>query len=316
MPAAIPFIVAGGEVLAGAAAASEVVAGLYYAAAATTAVGALAGDSDLQKLGTIVGVAASGAGLIDSATSAASAADAARTGANAATTDLPASAATPASDAARLGTDAAGPAASPAGDDLEQAGLMGGDPGSPASPSSTMYDQKGLIGQEMTSAPAPAPAASAMTDPSSAAAPPASPPAGPAGPPSGGPAAPAAPTAPQAPTPYGPGSGWGQDTLGAGQVYGSAPAADPSFWGRAEAWLKANPNTAKVGGGLIQGAMGYIGQQQIANDNLGRAKNYQDWIRQRYSDSVRNLQVPTPFTQAPLSTPTKRVTGIIQQVQG
>lgn len=61
-------------------------------------------------------------------------------------------------------------------------------------------------------------------------------------------------------------------------------------------WIKANPDAAKIGGGLVYGAMNYAGNQQLAEDNLKRQMRYSDWVRQRYSDSVRNLQIPSPLS--------------------
>jgi hypothetical protein len=50
---------------------------------------------------------------------------------------------------------------------------------------------------------------------------------------------------------------------------------------------------AKVAGGLIAGGMNYAGAQSAADAAQKRQMAYQDWVRQRYSDSVRNLQIPT-----------------------
>lgn len=67
-------------------------------------------------------------------------------------------------------------------------------------------------------------------------------------------------------------------------------------------WAKANPELVKAGTGLISGAANAYGQQQQANalqDNLAAQQSYMDKLRQRYSDSVRNLQIPTFATQQP-----------------
>lgn len=64
-----------------------------------------------------------------------------------------------------------------------------------------------------------------------------------------------------------------------------------------DAWTKANPTMAKVASGMIQGAAGYYGQTQAMKDNMERQKQYADWVRQRYSDSVRNLTIPAPTAQ-------------------
>lgn len=60
-------------------------------------------------------------------------------------------------------------------------------------------------------------------------------------------------------------------------------------------WMKENPELTKVGSGILGGAMNYYGGQSAADAALAREKKYQDWVRQRYSDSVRNLQLPGPF---------------------
>ena len=75
-------------------------------------------------------------------------------------------------------------------------------------------------------------------------------------------------------------------------------------------FTKENPGLTKVGGGLLQGAMTYAGNQQMASDNVKRQMAYQDWVRQRYSDSLRNLTVPSVVRTAPASG------GIIGGVRG
>lgn len=71
------------------------------------------------------------------------------------------------------------------------------------------------------------------------------------------------------------------------------------FGSEAGKWIEKNPTTAKLGGGLVAGAMGYLGQNQLAEDQVKRQMAYQDWVRQRYSDSVRNLTVPSVVRTAP-----------------
>lgn len=58
-------------------------------------------------------------------------------------------------------------------------------------------------------------------------------------------------------------------------------------------WSNANPNNARIVGGLIQGAAKSYGDEQILKDKYELEKKYADWARQRYSDSVRNLTIPT-----------------------
>lgn len=48
----------------------------------------------------------------------------------------------------------------------------------------------------------------------------------------------------------------------------------------------------ELGGGLISGAAKSYSDQQTAKDNFNRQREYQEWLRQRYNDSVRNLTVP------------------------
>lgn len=64
-------------------------------------------------------------------------------------------------------------------------------------------------------------------------------------------------------------------------------------------WTKANPEMAKVGGGLIQGAANHYSYTEAQKDAFKRQQQYADWVRQKYSDSVRNLQIPN--VTAPLS---------------
>jgi hypothetical protein len=75
-----------------------------------------------------------------------------------------------------------------------------------------------------------------------------------------------------------------------------APKSPGSSWGdkanTAFKWMRDNPEATKQVGGLVQGAMKYYGDQQMADDNMRRQMAYQDWVRQRYSDSVRNVKIP------------------------
>lgn len=57
-------------------------------------------------------------------------------------------------------------------------------------------------------------------------------------------------------------------------------------------FMKKYPELTKLGGGVIGGAMDYLGKQSLAESNMQREMAYKDWLRQRYSDSVRNLRVP------------------------
>lgn len=44
--------------------------------------------------------------------------------------------------------------------------------------------------------------------------------------------------------------------------------------------------------GLIGGAANNYSQQKAAESNFNRQKEYQEWLRQRYNDSLRNLTIP------------------------
>lgn len=69
------------------------------------------------------------------------------------------------------------------------------------------------------------------------------------------------------------------------------------LFGDAEKWMKENPNSAKLGGGLLKGAMDYVGQRQQIKDRMNAQKGYQEWLTQKYSDSVRNLTIPSIIRQ-------------------
>jgi len=108
-------------------------------------------------------------------------------------------------------------------------------------------------------------------------------------------------------------SGRGPDSI-PGQAGSAAPG---DWWSKMkkfgqdfDKFTKENPGLTKVGGGLLQGAMTYAGNQQMASDNVKRQMAYQDWVRQRYSDSLRNLTVPSVVRTAPASG------GIIGGVRG
>ena len=101
----------------------------------------------------------------------------------------------------------------------------------------------------------------------------------------------------------------GYSGRGPDSIPGQANSASPGdWWSKAKQfgsdatdWMKKNPEATKLGGGLVQGAMQYYGNQQIADDNVKRQMAYQDWVRQRYSDSMRNLTVPSVVRTASAS---------------
>jgi hypothetical protein len=72
-------------------------------------------------------------------------------------------------------------------------------------------------------------------------------------------------------------------------------------------FIKSNPEAAKLYGGVIQGAMKPYLERQALKDRMAVEKKYEEWARQKYSDSVRNLVIPSPVPFAP---------GIIQGQRG
>jgi hypothetical protein len=79
-----------------------------------------------------------------------------------------------------------------------------------------------------------------------------------------------------------PGSWWDKATDTASKVSG---------------WREKNPNTTKLASGIIGGAANYYGQMEAAEQQYKNRLAYEDWARQRYSDSVRNIQVPRLIRQ-------------------
>ncbi len=110
----------------------------------------------------------------------------------------------------------------------------------------------------------------------------------------------------------------GYSGRGPESIPGQAGAASPGDWWSKmkkfgqdfDKFTKENPGLTKVGGGLLQGAMMYAGNQQMASDNVKRQMAYQDWVRQKYSDSLLNLTVPSAVRTASASG------GIIGGVRG
>jgi hypothetical protein len=112
--------------------------------------------------------------------------------------------------------------------------------------------------------------------------------------------------------------GDGYSGRGPESIPGQAGSAAPGDWWSKmkkfgqdfDKFTKENPGLTKVGGGLLQGAMTYAGNQQMASDNVKRQMAYQDWVRQKYSDSLLNLTVPSAVRTASASG------GIIGGVRG
>lgn len=281
MPMAIPFVVAAFQVYGAAVATSALVSGMLYAAAAFTVIGAVTDNKDLSNIGGILGLAGGAASLASGgATAGSSAADVARTEAgNASYQAL--------EDAAANGVEGTtqGAITSP----LETGGAPptgptpgGGLAGEPTSGGGLLNEAnpnlgKPVMGGDVSPTVTPSSPASEVTNVA--------------------PLAPGVPNAPTVPGYAGPGSagaGAGTDAIVNG------PGAGPSSFfdqlqqkmGGAVDWMKKNPELTKTGAGLLQGAMNNYSQQDMANENVKRTKDYQDWVRQRYSDSVRNLTIP------------------------
>ena len=64
-------------------------------------------------------------------------------------------------------------------------------------------------------------------------------------------------------------------------------------------FIQANPEAAKLYGGVLQGAMKPYLDKQAMQQKLNADKKWADWVSQRYSDSVRNLVIPSPIPPAP-----------------
>lgn len=93
-------------------------------------------------------------------------------------------------------------------------------------------------------------------------------------------------------SPLGPMPPMGAETARSGGILGRI--------GDVGRWIEDNPNQAKLVGGLIEGAAGPYLQKQKLKAELDARKSYDDWVRQRYSDSVRNLVIPSMFAPAPV----------------
>lgn len=321
MPMAIPLVIAGFEAYAGVAAIAAageltLTAGLSLAGAAFTGIGAITGNKDLMALGAVAGL---GAGISSLAGEAAvsSAADSALTGsgnmyapgadtaamdaANNAAFAPPAAGSTAGDIVADAGVNTAQNTLAGSKDLIPKTGFAGMSPGTGMQPA---IEQAIGGGAPAAAAAAPGPAAAAIQGPA---------PVGAEAAASGSPsfntgAAPSNFSTPNADisnpdagvfknNPY----SKAPSTLDAPGSAGAGTPGDPnSFYEKLKAagkefagYTKDYPELTKGVGGVIQGGMQYYGQQQIAQDNMARQKSYMDWVRQRYSDSVRNLTVPS-----------------------
>jgi hypothetical protein len=301
MPMVIPLVAAAFEAYAGVAALAAgaeglaaVTAGLGIAGGALTAVGTITGNKNLTMIGSVAGLAG-GIGTLASSAGDLTV-DAAGEG-----TDAAAHGFNAAQDTGLVDDAATSAPATDAGANLAGAPTTGG-----------------IVGNANPNLATPPVTPEASSAGTMTGTPPADPNAGPdmSNGAYGGSAPPAAPTTPGAAPPatsnvpdfakgsYGGGAQPGTAGAPPGSPYGAGPSGAPSTDGSwysqlgdvlhaGAAWSQQNPALTKVAGGLVQGAMQYYGSQQLAEANLNRAKNYQDWARQRYSDSVRNLTVPT-----------------------
>lgn len=78
-------------------------------------------------------------------------------------------------------------------------------------------------------------------------------------------------------------------------------------------WAKANPQTAQLASGIVQGAAGAYAQPKAASAAAREQQRLQDLVRQRYSDSVRNLVIPSLSKPVP---PTVQPIGLINGIGG
>lgn len=329
MPAAIPLIGAAVSIGAGISAAGGMAAiaagglsaigltsGLLIAGGTLTGVGALTGNKKLQAIGGVMSLVGGGISALDSLTSTASSVAPSVPASASPAADLAASVAESAS-----GMSAAAPAVSTAADtaaavanqaaSAPSQGVLQGAMGEFA-PTATQYGAFGeaplgqaaanpmLTTEQAMAAAAPEAMAAVAPEAMAAAAPEAvSAAAQPA-------ATMAGPGAPMNATQYdlaqgtysGGYAGRGPESIpGAG-----APAAKGSWWDgvisraqQAGKWLEQNPKMAKFLGAAVMGGAGHYAQMSALEEKQKR----EDWLRQNYSDSVRNLRVPRLTVQQP-----------------
>lgn len=272
MPAAIPFVAAAFSISEGVAlvsAGSALLGGLMVAGGALSGIGALTGNNKLTALGGVLSLAGGIGNAVSRASSAAEAAKVADSAYGA---------------AANRGADTLG--AMGVADDTAAAVANTSAEAASSGASNLAGDYGGTIAEEMAKTPQPfnpvpgaggTPAPDGLIQQASS--------------------QPVPATATRADLAAGT-----YDSAASAATAG-APNPAESWWDKLKSgvssagqWAKANPELAKAGAGLVQGAMGYYGQQQLAEDNQKRQMKYQDWVRQRYSDSVRNLRIPSPLS--------------------
>jgi hypothetical protein len=290
MPAAIPLVGAAFSISSGVAAAGGLSAiaagglsaltltsGLMIAGGAMTAIGTLTGNKKLATIGSVLGLA----GGIGSALG---------KGAETAAADVAASAAgeAGASTTANVGgeiaqgavadtatgvAESASKTASATGEALRGGGLI----------ESATQGPLDALGQEAAAAsfaPPAAPAAEALT-----------------GTPMAAPGAPApAVVAPsEAARNYGT---YATESRNFVPNMAGGPDTGTGWWDKMKdfgkdftKFTKENPTLTQVGGGLIYGVAQGIGQDNAVKKQAAERKKYDEWVSQRYSDSVRNLTI-------------------------
>lgn len=281
MPAALPLLGAGLGISAGLSA-GGLIGGLMVAGGALTGIGALTGNKKLTMLGAVLGLGAGFANAFGSSSASvadAAASEAAKNGVftneAAAANGLDTAAQTAADTAAAAGDAAvAGSAADQA---IAGASNVDTSPISKWGLDNNPMD-RGIIDSAVN---------------------------GPTGYESGGPSTGVYGQPEAASSGVQASSKWGADNNPADRAAGSAaPAKAASWWdkfsdtaGGAVKWAKDNPELVKTGAGLVSGAMKSYGDEELAKNDMKRQMAYKDWVRQRYSDSVRNLQVPAVVLQ-------------------
>jgi len=327
MPAAIPLIGAAFSVSAGLEI-GGLIGGLMVAGGGLTAVGTLTGNKDLTNLGAVLGLAGgigNLAGLGSSSLSASaplSEMDSVYQGAADVGASTTANVGGTVTQGAQDVTSAALSTANEAGNSLSGLGnnaptgllqdAMNNGPTAYASPSSDTGLNMQPRADAATSAASPTRAlnsagprgndvANAINQPGPAQMPTPENPVGQYGlanAPSNGPTAYTSPSSDTGINAVADGGGTTQAMQG-GFGAGKSGDAAAGWWPQAKEmaekfakFTKEYPELTNNAAGLIKGAFGYYGDQQKAEDDQQRKMAYQDWQRQRYSDSVRNLRVP------------------------
>jgi len=290
MPAAVPLVGAAFSISSGVAAAGGLSAiaagglsaltltsGLMIAGGAMTAIGTLTGNKKLATIGSVLGLAGGiGSALGKGAeTAAADVAGSAAAEAGASTTanvggEIAQGAV---ADTATSVAESATKTASAAGDALRGGGLI----------ETAAQGPLDALGQEAAGAafaqPV-APAAEALT-----------------GTPMAAPGAPApAVVAPsEAVRNYGTPL---TENRGFSPNIAAAPDTGVGWWDKMKdfgkdfaKFTKENPTLTQVGGGLIYGVAQGIGNENAVKKQAAERKKYDEWVSQRYSDSVRNLTI-------------------------